>query len=269
VERREDGKIEYFNPELKTMAIDILLDRTNRIKPVKAADVRPERQTKGLRRNDNYSGGYTQFPSYGAKQSSYEQTHDQPIIQQPAAKPRARAPQKPAPSTRHTQSVADVEEKQDCQRQTLAPDAGIVRELQQKFSKARLTVRPSSPQEIIRIGVPNILVHSGTVTKSGEGWGTFLGATWNDRFFALTSDNIIRYYKDNKGGTDDLGKIDLTTATRVYRPDPRSKPTEWQIVTPGRTWFLKCQRESEAVEWVEKVQAVITLWQTQRGRRQY
>jgi len=106
-------------------------------------------------------------------------------------------------------------------------------------------------------------VHKGWVKKCGEGVGSWLGLTWNDRYFILSSDGKLRYYTNPQKAKEGIAKgmIQLTAGDDVCKEDA----WKWSIVTKERTWYFKCNENTDTRQWVRVIGAQLPAHQAAPG----
>eukprot|EP00048_Salpingoeca_helianthica_P020914 m.9262 g.9262 ORF g.9262 m.9262 type:complete len:134 (-) comp5375_c0_seq1:91-492(-) len=96
------------------------------------------------------------------------------------------------------------------------------------------------------------IVHTGRLTKQGA-----IFKTWRSRFFELTEDKKLRYYRMESEGERTLrGEIDLVDCVTLLMRDetkvtwPEAAVFCFALVTDARTFFLVADSVEAGWRWV-------------------
>merc|ERR1719419_895681 len=99
---------------------------------------------------------------------------------------------------------------------------------------------------------PNVIMQ-GSMTKQGR-----YKKNWNRRYFILTTDHIIKYYKNNDLQRQ-LGQINLMRASDIQQHymKERKHPFCFMVVCDTRTWYFECDTMTLMVDWYTVIKATM------------
>jgi len=95
---------------------------------------------------------------------------------------------------------------------------------------------------------PTERVHRGWLQKQGEGFASFM--RWKTRYFILYANGNLRYY-ENESGKNVLGEINAQDVTNVVS---KAGTTDFDVITPRRTFHLKADSDKQRADWVGALQ---------------
>jgi len=119
-------------------------------------------------------------------------------------------------------------------------------------SSPTLSSSPSSPPQKERIKsvlLGDVITKQGSLTKKGQN-----RQNWKTRWFIL-SQNCLSYCRSQQD-LRPLGQIMLDSKCRVV-PEP-GKPFSFQLITPGRTYFIQSKSNQEKDEWMKVISDTIS-----------
>lgn len=99
--------------------------------------------------------------------------------------------------------------------------------------------------QVAKMGV----IKEGFLTKEG---GSI--KTWKKRWFVLTEDGILAYFK--KKGGEQMGKMDLKEGCTVQEVSYKKKKNCFEAKTPGRTYHLIAENGGDMNAWMEQIKKI-------------
>lgn len=111
------------------------------------------------------------------------------------------------------------------------------------------TVPVDKDSEIGRARESNQVIYEGDVFKKRF----FFSCCWHSRYFVLTKDGMIKYYRDKNG--KGKGNIDIATIRDLHRLDELSKKYPYKIILryADREDLLGFNEEAERNRWAAKL----------------
>ena len=91
--------------------------------------------------------------------------------------------------------------------------------------------------------------------KKGEQWGS----SWKSRFFRLEGDKLRYYASREDSAAHAKGEIDISKGPTVRFSDEKASggQVEIEIVTPDRTYRLRCHSMQEAHHWISGLRQAV------------